>query len=52
MHICSQCDSHSATEEDFEECVACGEDFCITCLNGQYSCEACLEEEKEDNEHE
>ena len=42
---CEICEGYIARDEDVEECETCGTEICISCMNGQYNCESCLEEE-------
>lgn len=48
---CEQC-GDSVPISMINECAGCMSDFCDKCLNGQFSCEACLEEENEGEDDE
>ena len=49
---CTQCSEYIQRDEHIEECCVCMEDFCTSCMNGQYSCEECLEVERNSEEEE
>lgn len=43
---CYQCKEYIQRDENIEACEMCFAEFCVSCMNGQYNCEECLEEER------
>lgn len=47
---CKQCSEEIDKADDIQECVVCMDNFCVSCMNGQWNCEACTDVENADNE--